>query len=78
MKWAIHSSGVCMHSTESFTKLHRQKHSQGPNWKNHLDRFESQRKESLFCNVYAPSDLRQHQEFIHSLNTYLMFLKHQI
>ena len=29
-------------------------------------------KNLSLCNVYAPNDLRQQQEFIHSLNTYLM------
>ena len=50
---SIHSRGVCILLNPSMNCIVK-KHSQGPNWKNHLDRFEFQCKEFLFLQCLCP------------------------
>ena len=68
---SMHSRAVCILLNPSLNCIVRNIH------KNQIGRIISidlnfnERNISL-CNVYAPNDLRQLQEFIHSLNTFLM------
>ena len=68
---SIHSRGVCILLNPSLNCVVRNFH------KDQIGRITSidlnfNAKNLSLCNVYAPNDLRQQQEFIHSLNTYLM------
>ena len=68
---SIHSRGVCILLNPSLNCIVKNIH------KDQIGRIISidlnfNAKNLSFCNVYAPNDLRQQQEFIHSLNTYLM------
>jgi len=67
---SIHSRGVCVLLNPSLNSIVKNIH------KDQIGRIISIdlnfNTNLSFCNVYAPNDLRQQQEFIHSLNTYLM------
>ena len=68
---SIHSRGVCILLNPSLNCIVKNIH------KDQIGRIISidlnfNAKNLSFCNVYAPNDLQQQQEFIHSLNTYLM------
>ena len=68
---STHSKGVCILLNPSLNCIVKNIH------KDQIGRIISidlnfNAKNLSFCNVYAPNDLRKQQDFIHSLNTYLM------
>ena len=68
---SIHSRGVCILLNPSLNCIVENIHNDQIGRIISIDLNFTAKNLSL-CNVYAPNDLRQQQEFIHSLNTYLM------
>ena len=69
---SIHSRGVCILMSPSLNCTTKNIHKDQIGRIIWIDLRLINAKNLSFRNVYAPNDLRQQQEFIHSLNTYSM------
>ena len=68
---SIHSRGVCILLNPSMNCIVKNIHKDQTGRIISID-LNFNAKNFSFCNVYAPNDLRKQQEFLHSLNRYLM------
>ena len=68
---SLHSRGVCILLNPSLNYTFENIHKDQTGRIISIDLSFNETSFSL-CNIYAPNDQRQQQEFIHDLNTYLM------